>query len=223
MGAGADNLILVRPMTVPDLDFATDLHLGSLDHGLFPALGKRFLKAYLETFLTSPYGVALIAEQDGRPVGFLVGTTDDREHYRQVLRRSGSSLAVRGVKALALRPAVAWRFARTRAFRYARGALRLARSASSSTAPAATSGKDAVLVHMAVAPQCRGRGVGSRLVEAFVENVRRGGLSGIRLITRSGSAGAAAFYEKLGWCPETTFVDQDGLEWQRLRRELGPS
>lgn len=211
-------------MKASDLDFATGLHFASLNHGLFPALGKGFLSVYLETFLTSPCGAALIAEQAGRPVGFLVGTTNDREHYRQVLRRSGPALAVRGVAALAVRPAVAWRFARTRAFRYARGAFRLARSASRSTAPsAATSSKDAVLVHMAVSPQCRGRGVGSLLVVAFVENTRRAGISGIRLLTRSGSAGASAFYEKLGWCPETTFVDQDGLEWRRLRLDLGAS
>lgn len=208
----------MRTMGTGDLRFATALHLESLNHGLFPALGRRFLSAYLATFVDSPFAVALLAESGGSPVGYLVGTVDDRAHYRHVLRRHGPEMAGRGLLALVFRPSVAIRFARTRALRYARGAVRLAGKppAGARTAPV----NDAVLTHMAVVGACRGRGVGSLLVRAFVDRMSRTDLEGIRLTTRSGSKGAAGFYEKLGWCKAAEFTDQDGLDWQRLRLEL---
>lgn len=203
-------------MCTSDLDFAAGLHLRCLNHGLFPALGKNFLRAYLNTFVASPFGLALLAENAGKPVGFLVGTSDDGAHYRYVVRRHGAMLALRGLIALLRRPAVAWRFAKTRAFRYVRGTIRLA----TATSGPPSSGKDAVLAHMVVVPQARGYGVGSALAQFFVRQMDSGRVSGVRLTTRSNSAGASGFYEKLGWHPQTRFVDQDGLEWLRLRLEL---
>jgi hypothetical protein len=61
----ATNTIVVRPMVFADLDFATRLHLQYLNHGLFPALGSGFLKAYLRTFITSPSAVASIPSLSG--------------------------------------------------------------------------------------------------------------------------------------------------------------
>lgn len=206
-------------MSNRDVGFATTLHLQSLNHGLFPALGKGFLGAYLRTFVSSPFAIALIAERAGEPIGYLVGTEDDRAHYGHVIRTNWPSLAPRGLVALLVRPAIALRFARTRAARYARGAVRL-------TGKAVSHGplvKDASLTHMAVSAQCRSQGAGEALVNGLLENLSQSNVAGVRLLTRSGSDGAARFYEKLGWCLVEEFTDQDGLEWQRYRIDLGRS
>lgn len=214
--------LVIRPMTQGDLPFVSRLHLESLNHGLFPALGYRFLKAYLNTFIVSPFAVALIAEDDGVPLGYLVGTLEDRAHYGHIVKRWGPRLAVNGLIALSTRPMVAFRFLRTRAFRYARGAIRLAGGSPSGPAQAPAR-KDAVLTHMAVVASARSRGVGRRLAETFIENARRSGADGVALTTRASARGAAGFYEKLGWCVVTEFVDRDGLAWQRLRLDLDRS
>lgn len=209
--------LVVRPMSNQDVGFAATLHLESLNHGLFPALGKGFLGAYLRTFVSSPFAIALIAERAGEPIGYLVGTEDDRAHYGHVIRTNWPSLAPRGLVALVVRPALAYRFARTRAARYARGAVRL----TGKTVAQGPSVKDASLTHMAVSAQCRGQGVGKALVAALLEALRLKNATGVRLLTRSNSAGAGRFYEKLGWCLVTEFTDQDGVEWLRYRRDLG--
>lgn len=206
-------------MADKDVGFATTLHLDCLNHGLFPALGKGFLGAYLRTFVSSPFAIALIAESAGEPIGYLVGTEDDRAHYGHVIRTNWPSLAPRGLVALLVRPAVAFRFARTRAVRYARGAVRL----TGKTDPQGPTIKDASLTHMAVSAQFRSQGAGKALVVAFLEALSFSNAAGVRLLTRSNSAGAGRFYEKLGWCLVTEFTDQDGVKWLRYRRDLGRS
>ena len=208
-------------MTTGDLRFAADLHRACLAHGLFPRLGGRFLRVYLRSFVASPFAVALVAERAGDPVGFLVGTVDDRRHYQHVIRRHGVGLALSGAVALLQRPLVAVLFARTRLLRYIRGAVRLARTSAPPASPSATaSNGDGVLTHLAVIPFCRGIGVGAALVEDFVCHTRRQGATSLRLVTRSGESGAGAFYERLGWEPVGGFTDADGIEWRRYKASV---
>lgn len=214
--------VTVREMTAVDLRIAAELHRRWLGHGLFPALGPRFLRCYLRTFLSGPAAVALVAEVDGAAAGFLVGVFDEPTHLRNVVRQHGLRLAATGLIALAARPRVAWRFARTRLRRYAGGLGRLARSGHSVDARFPVSPSiEAVLSHVAVAPEARSARVGSALVVRFSELARARGAAAARLVTRSGDAGAAPFYERLGWRRSGEFVDRDGLAWLRYRLVLG--
>ena len=206
----------LRAMERADLPFAAVLHRRCLRHGMFPELGPRFLAAYLGTFVSSPFAVALVADGIDEPLGFLVGTLDDRAHYRHVLRRHGLRLAALGTVALLVRPLVAYRFARTRATRYLRGSVRLARTPVKA-APAPARG---VIAHVAVAPAGRGRGVGAALVEQFVAHARSAHLPAVRLVTRADGDGAGAFYRRLGWQEDGRFDDRDGLTWTRYRLAL---
>ena len=212
--------VTVRAMGQGDLSFAAELHERSLPHGLFPALGRRFLMRYLETYVRSANGVALIAEWAGAPAGFLVGVLDEPAHYREVVRRRGARLAAAGLAALASRPRVALWFWRTRAFRYVIGLRRLAKGRATEGIERRSGRPGAVLSHVAVLPELRGSGVGSELVESFSAAARAANVSGIRLTTRSGIEGAARFYLRLGWRRVDGFVDADGLSWERLRFDL---
>jgi hypothetical protein len=55
----------IRPLEERHLGFVVALHAASLPHGLFVQLGPGWLRAYYRIFATSPYGVALVALQDG--------------------------------------------------------------------------------------------------------------------------------------------------------------
>ena len=180
-----------RPLTGRDLRAAAALHASELPDGFFAELGPRFLSRYLATFLDAPGTVALAVDgPDGTLAGFLVGSTRDG-HHRAALRRHGRSLALAGALALLARPGLAWRFLRTRAGRYVRA---LRRTPSSVTA-APAAGRTAVLLHVAVAPEQRGLGLGAALVRGLEQAARRDGCDRAVLV----SFGDKPFYERLGW------------------------
>lgn len=218
LGARAEAVSCVglRAMGTADLPFVAALHRRCLRHGLFPELGPRFLASYLGTFVSSPFAVALVVAGPDEPLGFLVGTLDDRAHYRHVLRRDGPRLAVLGALALLVRPRVAWRFARTRASRYLRGSVRLARHGG----PVSALPVEGVLAHVAVDANGRGRRVGAALVEEFVAHARHADVPAVRLVTRADGDGAGGFYQRLGWQEVGRFDDRDGLAWTRYRLVL---
>lgn len=218
---GAD--LNVVPLEPPHLGFTARLHLDALRSGLFPRLGPRFLRSYHRTFIDSPHGVALLAEHAGRPAGFLLGTVDNTEHYRWVLRHRGLRLAAVGLLAALARPRVLLDIVRTRAHRYVRGAWLLARARSGRvrpTAPAATTGgaPRAVLAHVAVSSDLRGRGGGAKLERRFVEEVQRAAPeASMHVVAPCDDGGATGFYQRQGWELVRETVDVDGHAIALLR------
>ncbi|HSK24758.1 MAG TPA: GNAT family N-acetyltransferase [Egicoccus sp.] len=195
---------VVRPADSTDLRDTAHLHLAQLPGGFFARLGPGFLRRYHATFLTSPHAVAFVATGADEPVGFLVGTLDNRPHYRFVVKRLGLRLALRAGAAMLVRPALLWLFLRTRALRYARWVVRY--PLRSRQAPAATgtgTAADAaptiaVLTHVAVSEAAQGNGTGRALVATFLDAARAAGADEARLVTTAGGS-AERFYDRLGW------------------------
>lgn len=199
----------VSALSPDDTAATAHLHASQLGHGFFGCLGERFLAAYHATFLASPYAVALVATDDGGPVGFLVGTVAPSAHTRWVLRERGRRLAVLGALALVARPALAGHFVRTRSGLYARRLL--TRERRRSAGPVAyVPLRLAVLTHVAVDPSVRGSGIGGALVDAFVDSARCAGAERALLVTLEGERGAGPFYERLGWARTDSRTDRDG-------------
>lgn len=90
--------------------------------------------------------------------------------------------------------------------RYAWWLLRAAllRSSLAASAPA-----PAVLAHIAVAPDARGAGLGSLLVQRFVAEAEAVGKSSVRATTLAGPGGAAGFYQRSGWTLQASANDWD--------------
>lgn len=211
----------VRPLRRGDLGFAAALHHSCLPHGFFPALGRRFLARYLRTYADTPHAVAFVVESEGCPLGYLVGVLAPEGHRRLLVRQHGMGLAGHGIVAMAPRPRVVVRFARTRARRYVTGLVRLAASRPApSVGQTSSPTSPAVLAHIAVASEHRGSGAGVALVRAFEEAAVKFGASEATLLTLTGSGGAGAFYERLGWRLVGTCDDRDGVKWSRYRRAL---
>lgn len=193
----------LRPLTTRDLDRVADLHQRELPHGLFPLLGRAFLRRYHATFIASPHAVALAAPEEGEPTGFLVGTLDQRAHHHWLMRHRALRLAIAGLVGLLTHPRALGLFLRTRMGRYLRGLLRALRPRPARAAPseqATAGGPVAVLMHVAVDPGHRGGGLGRHLTEELVEQAEAAGAAEVRLVTRT-DRGAGRFYERLGWSP----------------------
>jgi GNAT superfamily N-acetyltransferase len=207
-------------MTASDVPYVAALHRECLPHGLFPALGERFLGHYLFSYATSPFGIALIVEVDGVSAGFLVGSFDGGAHRSHVVRQHGTSLAIRGGVAMLFRPAAAWRFLRTRFARYAIGFTRRRLEPSQGASTITSVPRAGVLSHVVVAPSARGSGAGATLVTSFVQRVAATEARAAELLTRDDELGAGPFYACLGWRHDGHLTDRDGLRWAKYRIDL---
>lgn len=219
--------VVVRAATELDLPDLATMHAGLLPAGLFPKLGERFLRRWQATFLIPPHGIALVATNpQGQPCGFLIGSTNEAAHLRDVLadRRTPLALAALGCVGLLTRPRLAMHFARTRLLPYLRRMIgfysprrRPAHTSAGTvvTEPGvtATSAAIAVLTAVAVTPAGRGAGVGTQLVEHFVRRARGGASATAELAAQAGPDGSGLFYERLGWMAvrEQTTTDGDRL------------
>lgn len=212
--------LTLRVVELSDVGRTARLHSEALPGGFFVALGPRFLRAYHRTFLTSPAGIALLAERRGELVGFIVGTVDEATHYRHVLRRDRWTLGLRGLVALVSHPALFLRFVRTRLYRYLRGMVRLSRPPITVDREAAIRPTNGVLSHMAVDAAHRREGVGAVLLDAFVETAKAQGSRAIRLSTAADNVGAQRLYLAHNWQAEDVRADADGRQWHHFSRTI---
>lgn len=218
MAERAPEFATIAPLQERDVEFAVALHQEALPEGFFVSLGAPFLRAYYETFRDSPHAIALVATIAGAPRGIVVGTVDDRGHYRWVLRHRLRHHARPAVRGLLEHPALAARFLRTRGRRYLRGALRLRARRSDSHRASAGTPTSGVLTHLAVDASARHCGLGSELVHAFVQQAQERGGRRLRVATRAAS-GVGRFYEQLGWQPAGRMRNLDGDEFELLTLE----
>lgn len=219
----------VRVAARRELHATGRLHERWLPSGFFARLGRRFLRTYHATFRSSPAGIALVADGGTQPVGFLVGTLDNEQHYHWVARHRAVPLAVVGVRSLLADRELLLQFLRTRLGRYSRSIRRRIRrrpvTAAAHFVPATgslqdeSSGPVAVLTHVAVAPAARGTGTGRRLVETFVDHARAAGAREVRLVTPV-ATDAPSFYRRLGWHTAGRRLASDGTLVEEFRLPL---
>lgn len=218
--------VALRRMGLQDLPFVVEAHLAHFGDGFFARLGPRFLGRYYRTFLDGPTAVAVIAETDGAPCGYLTGILHTRQHRTLLLRYHGTGLALSGCAAMMRRPRVGLTFVATRLPRYVRGLRRsLMRTALDAGAPersadATTVGAPAVLSHVVVSEPRRLRGVGTRLVEHFLSEARQAGCSTAALVTLADPDGASAFYEARRWTRRSSLTTPDGKPLWRYTANL---
>lgn len=215
-----ESMVTMRVVELSDVGPTARLHLKALPGGFFVSLGPRFLRAYHRTFLTSPAGIALLAECGGATVGFVVGTVDEATHYRHVLRRDRWALGIRGLASLISQPSLGYRFVRTRLLRYLRGLARLSRPSPVPSAEVVHLPTAGVLSHMAVDASRRGEGIGRDLLAAFAETAKAQGARTVRLSTASDNEVARRFYERAGWREVDERPDVDGRLWTHYSQDL---
>lgn len=223
--------VTVRPMTSDDVVWTAQRQSQLLAHGLFPRLGPAFVRRWHLSHVRSPYGVALLAERAGAPLGYLLGTVDQSRHVSWTLEHEKWPLAVRGALGMIARPRLLALFVRTRAPRYARRLLRVPQRPSAQrsdrpTAPApAERNDDAVGVVMALAVDAtsRGSGAGRALVAQFLTDSAEAGTERCELVTVAGPGGASDFYAALGWEVVGEHRNSDGVLVRRFATPTGRS
>ena len=218
----------LRRMGLEDLPYVVRAHANHFPDGLFARLGPRFLTRYYRTFLDGPTAVAVIAEVDGSPAGYLTGVLRTRQHRQLLLRHHGPALAVTGCAALVRRPRVAYTFIATRLPRYVQGlkrdlggpaAVHAATPPGTPTHAANLAAETAVLSNVVVDGPRRHRGLGTRLVQHFLTQATDAGCSCAALVTVA-ETGAGKFYEHLGWTRAGGTVTAEGTALWRYNITL---
>jgi len=186
----------VRVGTEADADIVAALHASEISEGFLPSLGRTFLARLYRRIVRSPRSFLLVADDDGRAVGFVAGSEDVGALYRSFLLHDGVAAGLRALP------------------RIVRSAPRVIETlrypAGDNDLPAAE------LLAIAVAPDARSRGIGRALVDAFTAELRRRDVGGARVVVAAGNARAVHVYEACGFKPAARIEVHKGTPSQVL-------
>lgn len=172
------------------------IHTAAFPDFFLTQLGPAFLAAYYSELAADPSGIALVArDDDGVPIGFVVGALDPRGFYSRLFRRKWWRFALVAIPAVLRNPRRVRRVARA--------------SRHSGDNP---SGTDVCgLFSIAVSPTAQSAGTGRALVEAFIAEARSRGAHAVFLTTdRDGNDAVNHFYIARGFTLERSFETPEG-------------
>ncbi len=192
--------VSTRSACADDLTAIVQVHLSAFHSGFtLSALGPKFLYKYYRQVLCFDEGLLLVAEVEGKIVGFVAGFTDPRRFY-QTLARHKWQFAIPALRAIPRHPHLllrGWSLVR----RVIRPMERLADASQASCE----------LSSAAVRPEAAGQGIGQALVRAFVDAARAKNASGVSLTTDAvNNEDVNRFYRRLGFRLHRTFQASSG-------------
>lgn len=184
----------VRPAKPTDLRAVAQVHVDSFPGFFLAALGPGVMRAYYELVLRYDQGILLLAESEGGVAGFVSGVVDAKRFYR-VLAANKWRFALLVLMRLASRPGLVSRLLVNR--------RRLVRP----EPPAhSLSEKTCELSAVAVRPEFAGKGLGKKLIRAFLEMARCKKATDVYLTTDARDNDAVnAIYQRLKFRLARTF------------------
>lgn len=179
----------IRPYQPGDRDAIAEICLRTADNGSDAAGVFEDDALWAEVFAL-PYvarhpDLAFVVEaEDGRVVGYVIGT-DDTDGFEEWFRDEWWP------RVAARHPLPEVEHTRQD------GTLIYAYGRRAGTEPYAGLGYPAHL-HIDLLPEAQGRGLGRRLIETLLDELRRRGVPGLHLVASDKNTGALAFYDRLG-------------------------
>jgi ribosomal protein S18 acetylase RimI-like enzyme len=187
--------VCVRAMQQQDVSAAVKVHMAAFRAFFLTSLGPAFLEIFYREMISQEKGAGFVCEVNGAIFGFVIGAEDQTLSYRLLLKRQWLAFVIAALPALVKQPMIAPRLAR---------ALTYTRDRSSGS-PAG------LLMSISVLPEARGHGIGGKLVDAFLAEMRLRGVSGVVLTTDAVDNDAVnAFYRSKGFRILRTFVTPEG-------------
>lgn len=171
------------PMTVAHASQVAAIHLQSIHHGVLCALGPQFMARLYEGIAAHPQSSVWVAVRSGRVLGFCAYTRNVSAMYRDVILSNFWTLA-----RFALPQGLRWRV-----IRQALDVLCYPFRRTVKSMP------QAEVLSIALDPAAQGGGVGSRLLQAAMEQARLDGEPLLRVMVGSDLETARHFYERLGF------------------------
>jgi ribosomal protein S18 acetylase RimI-like enzyme len=179
----------VRAMTAGDVGAVVRQHEQAFAENFMTTFGRGFLSAFYSGLIEHPEGYGCVAvDSSDEVVGFCVGGSARVQGIaREMLRRRPLAFVWPSLLNVLRSPARL-----PRVIRVAQGNLG---AGTGEDAPPST----ALLMQIAVEPALRGSGVADRLVEYFLNEMRRRGAESVSLGVEADNARAISFYKRLGF------------------------
>ena len=173
-----------------------DIHLLSFRGFFLSSLGSRFLEEFYRGIVSDDKSVVVVAVNNGSIVGFAAGTFEPKGFYRRLGIWRVVRLVLSALPVVFSRPSVA---------------LKIARRVIRSRVGTATVLGRALLMSLAVDPRATRKGIGRKLVGAFLDQARGRKCKGVWLTTDAiENGGANALYEKCGLRLSRVFLTVEG-------------
>lgn len=183
--------IVVRPMSLSDIDKAADIHCAVFPYSRSTKLGKMFVRRMYEWYVIYQPALSFVAILDGDVVGFATGAQGDTSDR---FRFSFFQIAWGFVSS----PHLFWQSEMFEDWMgHFRGLLRIFRK---KDVPAIQRGGSKVtLDSIGVITSLRRKNIGGLLLQAFEEAAASTGAAFMRLGVENDNLSARCFYERQGW------------------------
>lgn len=183
---------VIRSAMPSDAPVVARLHSRLIDTGFLSTLGPRFLELVYSALVESESGHVAVAESKGVVVGFIAGARDTRAFYREFMTYRPFATVWRLIPAL-LRWSTWRRLIETLRYGGHDGDV------------------SAELLSMSVAPNARGLGVGSRLVESLLDWALESGVRQMKVVVGADNETAISLYTRLGFGDPKAFELHEGV------------
>lgn len=182
-------------MQPSDVEQVVKVHLSSFPGFFLTFLGPRFLTSLYAYIASSPDGIGYVSIDGTKIVGFVCGSTQPSGFYRRFLFKRWREIIFSVMLTVILKPAIAPRLV-----------WRVITPPQASTEPGT-----ATLLSIALIPQYQKKGVGTALVQEFLNDILRRSIHRVNLTTdRDNNDTVNSFYQRLGFQLVRSFVTPEG-------------
>lgn len=197
----------IRQMQLSDIPEIAMLHREIFPNSRSTRLGWRYLRKMYRWFLEQNPRLCLVAEQEGRIVGYVVGALAG--YGRRIFRYAIMEV----IFGLLVHPPM-W---------FKKETFSLSRSYLKAFSPVRVHGQNQPvkeisisLADIGVAPSARGQGIGLRLVRKFEDAAGKLGAAQLTLSVDMDNLAARITYERCGWYVDAEYPERNSVHYSKL-------
>jgi ribosomal protein S18 acetylase RimI-like enzyme len=179
---------MIETLKKEHVDQVVEVHIQAFPKSQSTKFGKNFLKGYYGGASNSPHTTSFVWKVDGKVVGFIFGGTNKQQLSRQIIMSSKARLA-KAVITNILRDPI-------NSIKRFWGYLVHYAIPGGDTFYA---NDTATLDSVALLKEFRGQGIADELIKAFLEQLKKAGVSACRLGVLGENTSARRFYERNGF------------------------
>ena len=198
--------MVIRKAEQKDIEGIVAIHCDAFDGFFLTSLGSGFLKFYYSSFICSKETVALVAEEEGKVVGFSAATMMCKGFNGRLIKQNLPDFCILSLKLLFTNP---------------RALIRLAKNLTKKGSMVEDDEDYAELYSIGVDSHQQGKGIGKKLLTSTEEAMKEKGVKRLSLTTDyNNNEGAVGFYHSMGYETLYEFVAYPHRKMYRFIKTL---